>query len=63
MGLDTCRIEWRFFRNIKRLGKGVGNIKAHTSTVLALQVALEGIGVEFIPENGGGAGVRFKKES
>ncbi|MGI4797662.1 MAG: helix-turn-helix domain-containing protein [Janthinobacterium lividum] len=29
----------------------------------AMQSALEGAGVEFIPENGGGAGVRMKKNS
>ncbi|WP_409565036.1 helix-turn-helix domain-containing protein [Methylobacterium sp. J-090] len=30
-------------------------------TVAALQSALEAAGVEFIPENGGGAGVRLRK--
>jgi hypothetical protein len=30
-------------------------------TVDAIQRALEAAGVEFIPENGGGAGVRLKK--
>lgn len=30
-------------------------------TVEALQSALEAAGVEFIPENGGGAGVRLRK--
>jgi hypothetical protein len=29
----------------------------------ALQRALEAAGVEFIPENGGGAGVRMKERS
>lgn len=29
----------------------------------ALQSALENAGIEFIPENGGGAGVRFMKPS
>ncbi|WP_246617766.1 transcriptional regulator [Rhizobium populisoli] len=29
----------------------------------ALQSALENAGIEFIPENGGGAGVRFAKPS
>ena len=32
-------------------------------TVLALCEALQNAGVEFIPENGGGAGVRMKKGS
>lgn len=30
-------------------------------TLAAIQSALETAGVEFIPENGGGAGVRLKK--
>lgn len=30
-------------------------------TVEAIQAALEAAGVEFVPENGGGAGVRLKK--
>lgn len=32
-------------------------------TLAAIQAALEAAGVEFIPENGGGAGVRVRKES
>jgi transcriptional regulator with XRE-family HTH domain len=32
-----------------------------TRTIEALQAALEAAGVEFIPENGGGAGVRLRK--
>ena len=31
-------------------------------TLRAIRTALEAAGVEFIPENGGGEGVRFKKE-
>lgn len=31
------------------------------ATVDAIRTALEAAGVEFIPENGGGAGVRLKK--
>ena len=31
------------------------------STVEAIRRTLEGAGVEFIPENGGGAGVRLRK--
>lgn len=30
-------------------------------TVAAIRTALESAGVEFIPENGGGAGVRLRK--
>lgn len=32
-------------------------------TVAAIQTALEAAGVEFIPENGGGVGVRMKKRA
>jgi transcriptional regulator with XRE-family HTH domain len=31
-------------------------------TLAAIRAALEAAGVEFIPENGGGAGVRLKKQ-
>ncbi|MCJ2044419.1 helix-turn-helix transcriptional regulator [Methylobacterium sp. J-078] len=34
---------------------------AKQSTMTALRSALEAAGVEFIPENGGGAGVRLRK--
>lgn len=32
----------------------------HPRTIAAIQTALESAGVEFIPENGGGPGVRLK---
>lgn len=32
------------------------------ATLAAIRTALEAAGVEFIPENGGGAGVRIRKE-
>lgn len=34
---------------------------AKASTLTSLRAALEAAGVEFIPENGGGAGVRLAK--
>ena len=45
---------------------GLNNIERGTadpkvSTLQAIQSALEAAGVEFIPENGGGAGVRLRK--
>jgi predicted transcriptional regulator len=46
---------------IKRLESQPGAISAHASTVVALRRALEGAGVEFIEENGGGPGVRLRK--
>ena len=33
------------------------------STVAAIKATLESAGVEFIPENGGGVGVRLKRNS
>ena len=36
---------------------------ANASTLEAIRVALEVAGVEFIPENGGGEGVRLKLTS
>ena len=46
---------------IKRLESKPGLMAAHMSTVTALRKALEGAGVQFIEENGGGPGVRLKK--
>jgi hypothetical protein len=46
---------------IKRLESRPGPLGAHGSTVAALRKAIESAGVEFIDENGGGAGVRLRK--
>lgn len=46
---------------IKRLEAMDGQLAGHSSTIRALQTALEVAGVQFIPENGGGAGVRMAK--
>jgi len=48
---------------VKRLEAKRGPLLAHASTVAALMRALEAAGVEFIDENGGGAGVRLKEPS
>lgn len=45
---------------IKRMEK-VGPGRSAGDTVEAVQRALEAAGVQFIPENGGGAGVRLSK--
>lgn len=45
---------------IERLEKGE---TLKPATVEKVQAALEKAGVEFVPENGGGAGVRMKKPS
>ncbi len=46
---------------IKRLESIPGQLNANRPTIAALQRALESAGVEFIDENGGGAGVRLRK--
>lgn len=38
-----------------------GKRSPHPRTLSAIRVALEAAGVEFIAENGGGAGVRLRK--
>ena len=38
-----------------------GPEKSSLETVTAVKKALEAAGVEFLPENGGGAGVRLRK--
>jgi len=47
--------------SIKRLETHPGELGAQDRTIQALVRALEKAGVEFIPENGGGAGVRLAK--
>jgi transcriptional regulator with XRE-family HTH domain len=46
---------------LKRAEAG-GTIKVSDDTIAEIAKALEKAGVEFIPENGGGAGVRLKKK-
>ncbi|WP_082484256.1 helix-turn-helix domain-containing protein [Rubellimicrobium mesophilum] len=46
---------------IKRLEAETGPIGGRASTAQALRKALEDAGVEFIAENGGGAGVRLRE--
>ena len=48
--------------SIKRLEAQPGPLAAQPRTVAAIRAALEAAGVEFIPENGGGAGVRLRKK-
>lgn len=48
---------------VKRLERTVGPISANTGTMDALMRVLTGAGAEFIPENGGGAGVRLAKRA
>jgi predicted transcriptional regulator len=48
---------------IERLEAMDGELKVRLDTVTKIKEALEKGGVEFIPENGGGAGVRLAKRS
>ncbi|RTL93153.1 transcriptional regulator [Ancylobacter aquaticus] len=43
---------------IARLERGE---RLRTGTMETIRAAFEAAGIEFIPENGGGAGVRFRK--
>ena len=45
---------------IKR-AEGTGKPFPSSDRIQTLRTVLEGAGVQFIPENGGGAGVRLKK--
>ena len=47
-------------QTIKRM-EALGTERSSAGNVVALQRALEAAGVQFIPENGGGAGVRLAK--
>lgn len=46
---------------VKRLEAADGDIGGRPETGASLVAALEDAGIEFIPENGGGAGVRLAK--
>lgn len=48
------------FTTIKRM-ESIGTGRSSTENVLAVKKALEEAGVTFIPENGGGAGVRLSR--
>lgn len=47
---------------IKRLEAATGEIGGRVETSVAIRSALEEAGVEFIAENGGGLGVRLRKQ-
>jgi predicted transcriptional regulator len=48
---------------IKRLEAGSGEVGGRDATRDALMTTLEKAGIQFIPENGGGIGVRLTKSS
>ena len=48
---------------IKRLEAMDGELKVRLDTLTRIKEALEKAGIEFIPENGGGVGVRLAKRT
>ena len=48
-------------QTIIRLEKMIGQVSGQIGTVQAIKDALEAGGVDFIPENGGGPGVRLRE--
>ena len=53
---ERCSVTVRSLARIE-----AGETVPRTTTVLSIRHALEAAGVDFIPENGGGAGVRLKR--
>ena len=49
------------YPTIARLETKDGPLGGRADTIAAIRAALESAGVEFIAENGGGAGVRLKR--
>jgi predicted transcriptional regulator len=48
---------------IARLESAEGDLGGREETVRRIRAALEGGGIEFIDENGGGSGVRLRKKA
>ena len=46
---------------VKRIESMEGELKIRLDTLTKIKTALEKAGIEFIAENGGGAGVRLRK--
>lgn len=63
IGLDQGDTAMLAGISVSTLKRAEGTIKppASAEAVAAIRDALERVGVEFIDENGGGAGVRLKK--
>lgn len=49
------------YPTIQRLDSGTGPVGGLATTIEKVLVAFEDAGVQFLPENGGGAGVRFRE--
>ena len=61
--LDLAKASKVGVATIRRVEVVDGEISATAANQAALRRALENAGVEFIDENGGGAGVRLRKPS
>jgi hypothetical protein len=59
--LDLAKASKVGVATIRRVEVIEGDIPVTSANELAIRRALEAAGVEFIDENGGGAGVRFRK--
>jgi len=59
--LDLAKASKVSVATIRRVEVMEGQIPVTSANEAALRTALEGAGIEFIDENGGGLGVRFKK--
>ena len=60
---DLARAASVSLETIKRLEAMDGELKVRLDTLTRIKEALEKAGIEFIPENGGGAGVRLAKRA
>lgn len=57
---DAAGVSVNTVRNME--ASGADPVRGRVDTLSKLKAALEAAGIEFIPENGGGAGVRLKKK-
>jgi predicted transcriptional regulator len=60
---DLAKAAGVSLETIKRVEAMEGELKIRLDTLTKITAALEKAGVEFIAENGGGAGVRMKKKA
>lgn len=67
VGLDQADVAARAGVNVNTIrsmeAKGADVLTSGLDVVRKVQAALEAAGVQFIPENGGGAGVRLRDRS
>ena len=60
---DLCKASGLALSTVKRMESGSGPVRGIAANVWKVQRALEDAGILFIDENGGGAGVRYKKST